>query len=81
MKYKVKTNTDVCVNCKAEGIDTLAECNVSKKASELWDLKENDKYCWTCWDNIHWEFQDLARDGDCYCNLCEHNRNKTIGVL
>tara|TARA_R100000734_G_C3245920_1_gene49045 strand:+ start:65 stop:310 length:246 start_codon:yes stop_codon:yes gene_type:complete len=67
-----------CVSCKANGEETFAECTVSKKASELWDLNINDTYCWDCWDNIHWEYQDLARNGDCYCDLCEHNRNKMI---
>ena len=67
-----------CVSCKVNGIDTIAECSVSQKASDLWNLDIKNTYCWVCWDNIHWEYQDLARDGNCYCDLCEHNRNVII---
>ena len=69
---------ELCVSCLENNEQTIAECTVSQKASELWDLDVNDKYCWDCWDNIHWEYQDLARDGDCYCDLCNYNRDNLI---
>ena len=65
-------DTELCVSCLKENEETLAECNVSKKASELWDLKENDKYCWTCWDEIHYEYQDNDNNGYCHCKLCNY---------
>jgi hypothetical protein len=61
----------MCINCK----ELDAPVIVSSKASKLWNLKENDKYCWICWDDIHWEYQEIDHTGMCLCDLCEHNRN------
>ena len=79
IKNIIKRLFNLCVDCST--LDQLksgvrANTVVSKEASIFWDLVEKNTYCWTCWDNIHWEYQDLTRDGICYCNLCEHNRKE-----
>jgi len=76
---ELKELKEFCVSCLKDNEETLAECMVSKKASELWDLNINDTYCWTCWDGIHYEYLDLTRDGDCLCELCDYNYRLMTG--
>tara|TARA_R100000008_G_C3567217_1_gene159851 strand:- start:638 stop:853 length:216 start_codon:yes stop_codon:yes gene_type:complete len=63
---------ELCVSCLEVNEEKPAECEVSEVASKLWNLDINDKFCWTCWDEIHYEYQDYDNNGYCHCDLCNY---------
>ena len=47
---------------------------VTWAVEKYWNVDPSHRYCYPCWDEIHYDNLKLNRWGLCECNVCEHNR-------